>query len=95
MKSLITSLAALAMAANLAIAEDAKPDATKEKPKRNPEDVFKKLDSNSDSSVSVDEFKAGRKDPAKAEEMFKKRDKDGDGKLTLEEFKAHAPKKDK
>ena len=95
MKSLVTSLAALALAANFALAEDAKPDATKEKPKRNAEDVFKKLDANSDSSVSLDEFKAARKDAAKAEEMFKKRDKDGDGKLSLEEFKAHAPKKDK
>ena len=62
----------------------------------NPEAQFKKLDTNADSSVSLDEFKAGpqgKKDATKAEEMFKRLDKDKDGKLTLEEFKTRGPKK--
>ncbi len=61
-----------------------------------PEDQFKKLDTNTDSAVSLDEFKAGpmgKKDPVKAEELFKKLDKDSDGKLTVEEFKTRGPRK--
>lgn len=62
----------------------------------NPEAQFKKLDTNADASVSLDEFKASpqsQKDTTKAEAMFKRLDKDGDGKLTLEEFKTRGPKK--
>lgn len=58
--------------------------------------MFKKLDANSDGSVSLEEFKAsprGQKDPAKAEEAFKRMDKDSDGKLTLEEIKAGRPQR--
>ena len=73
----------------------------KDRPHRDPAEIFKKLDSNSDNSISLDEMKAGpmgKKDPVKAEEAFKKMDKDSDGKVTLEEFKAgheagHGPKK--
>ena len=67
-----------------------------DKPKRDPAEVFKKIDGNSDNALTLEEFKTGplgKKDPAKAEEAFKKRDKDNDGKLSLEEFKAHAGKK--
>ncbi len=100
MKSILLSLLlvpALAMAADEA------------KPKRpgkgggaggdkrpNPEEAFKKLDTNTDGTLSLDEFKAsprGKKDPAKAEEAFKKMDKDSDGKVTLDEFKARGPRK--
>ena len=62
----------------------------------NPEEIFKKLDTNNDGSLSLDEFKAGRmaqRDPSKAEEMFKKIDTDSDGKVTLEEFKAFRPQR--
>jgi Ca2+-binding EF-hand superfamily protein len=96
MKFVITTFAALAMASTLAIAEDAKPEAKGDKPKRDPAEVFKKIDSNSDNALTLEEFKAspiGKKDPARAEEVFKKRDKDGDGKLSLEEFKAGGGKK--
>jgi Ca2+-binding EF-hand superfamily protein len=93
MKLVITTFAALAMASTLALAEDAKPEAKGDKPKRDPAEVFKKIDGNSDSTVTLEEFKAGKKDAAKAEEVFKKRDKDGDGKLSLEEFKAGGGKK--
>jgi hypothetical protein len=66
------------------------------KPKHDPAEVFKKLDTNGDGKISLEEFLAGpqgKKDPAKATETFKKKDKDGDGFLTLEEFSAHGGKK--
>jgi Ca2+-binding EF-hand superfamily protein len=59
-----------------------------DKPKKDPEAAFKKLDKNSDGKVSKEEFTAGAKDAAKAEKAFAKLDKDNDGSLTLEEFKA-------
>lgn len=108
MKSITSILAALALGTTLATAADekpaapaggdAKPAAADAKPKRDPAEVFKKLDANGDGKISLDEFKAGpagKKDPAKAEEIFKKKDKDGDGFLTLEEFSAHEGKKNK
>lgn len=66
-----------------------------DKPHHNPEEVFKKLDSNNDGSISKEEFLEGpraKANPAKAAEHFKMMDKDGDGKLSLEEFKAGAGK---
>lgn len=62
-----------------------------------PAKAFAKLDTNSDGSVSKEEFLASpqaKKDAAKAEASFAKKDKDSDGKLTKEEFTA-APKKKK
>jgi hypothetical protein len=104
MKTIPTILAALALGATLAMADDkpatpatpAAPPAKGEKPKRDPAEAFKKLDTNGDGKISLDEFKAGplgKKDPAKAEEIFKKKDKDGDGSLSLEEFSAEGGKK--
>ncbi len=110
MKSITSILAALALGTTLATAADEKPAApaaggdakpaagADAKPKRDPAEVFKKLDTNGDGKVSLEEFKAGpagKKDPAKAEEIFKKKDKDGDGFLTLEEFSAAGGKKNK
>ena len=106
MKSLITTLAALAVASSFAAAQEAKPAAPAEtkpaadaaKPRRDPAEVFKKMDANSDNAITLEEFKAvgiGKKDPAKGEAQFKRKDKDGDGKLSLEEFKAQPAKKDK
>jgi Ca2+-binding EF-hand superfamily protein len=95
MKNIITSIMAVAALSFTAVAAD---DAKKvEKKAPNPEAMLKKLDTNSDGSVSLEEFKAGpagKKDAAKAEEIFKKKDKDSDGKLTKEELAA-APKKKK
>lgn len=84
---LLTSILALAVLGGFAFAADQKPAG--QKPKRSPEETFKRLDTNSDNAVDLEEFKAGpmgKKDPAKAEEIFKKRDKNADGKLTLEEM---------
>jgi Ca2+-binding EF-hand superfamily protein len=66
-----------------------------DKKKPDPEAQFKRLDTNNDSKLTVEEFKGKRTgDKAtKAEEQFKKRDKNGDGFLSLEEFKAGMKKK--
>ena len=102
MKTIIYSLSAMAIAASLSLAQ-APPQAAGgpegaplKRERQNPEEAFKKLDTNGDGSLSLDEFKAGPrglKDPAKAEEIFKKMDKDSDGKVTLEEFKAFRPQR--
>jgi Ca2+-binding EF-hand superfamily protein len=102
MKSITSILAVLAVGTTLALAADEKPAAAgaagAEKPKRDPAEIFKKLDANGDGKVSLEEFKAGpigKKDPAKAEEIFKKKDTNGDGSLSLEEFSAAGGKKNK
>lgn len=103
MKSITYTLGVLAAAATLGFGQDQPPKGPRGpggpdgpgKGKRPPlEAVFKKLDSDSSGSISLDEFKAGpraQKDPAKAEEIFKKIDADSDGSVTLEEFKSHRP----
>jgi len=57
-----------------------------DKPKKDPEVAFKKLDTNSDGKVSKDEYKAKAKDAEKADKAFAKLDKNSDGFLSLEEF---------
>ena len=102
MKILITTCSALALAATLSLAQDkpaapppgAPPGGGEGRPRPNPEEAFKKLDANSDGSVTLDEFKAGpraQQNPERAEGAFKRMDKDSDGKLTLEEFKSGRP----
>lgn len=61
-------------------------------PKRSPEEMLKKLDTNNDGKISLEEWKAsprGQKDPARAQEMFNKLDTNHDGFISLEELKAH------
>jgi hypothetical protein len=95
-------LTAVAFAATLSFAQD-KPDCPPpgkrpggpggdQRPK--PEEVFKKLDTNNDAALSLDEFKAGKRaqqDPTKAEGIYKQIDKNNDGQISLDEFKAHRP----
>jgi Ca2+-binding EF-hand superfamily protein len=89
------SLFALVLALGFAVPALAADDKPKDKP--SPEEQFKKLDKNSDSKLSLEEFKGKRQgDKAtKAEENFKKKDKDNDGSLTLEEYKGKQKKADK
>jgi hypothetical protein len=76
MKHLPSLLTLLALGASVALAAD-------------PEKAFKKLDTDGDGAISLEEFKAGpagKKDASKIEALFKKKDKDGDGKLSPEEM---------
>ena len=94
MKVITSILALIALAATVNAAEgDKKPEGGKKK--ADPEAAFKKLDSNSDGSISKEEWAASpqaKKDAAKADKMFAGKDKDKDGKISKEEFTA-APKK--
>ncbi|MGL4400536.1 MAG: EF-hand domain-containing protein, partial [Luteolibacter sp.] len=93
MKNYLKVLGVTILATTLSYGEEApeKP----EKPKApNPEKMFKKLDTDGNGSLSLEEFKAsprGQKDPAKAEEAYKKMDADSKDGVSLEEFKAAAP----
>ena len=66
--------------------------------KKDPAKKFEKLDADKNGSVNLDEFKASKKDPAKAESVFNAKDTNKDGALSLEEFsakKVKSHKKDK
>jgi hypothetical protein len=100
MKNYIYTLSTLVIASSLAFAQDKPADPAKgggapgRGQRMTPEESFKKLDTNSDGSLSLDEYKANprfQKDASKAEEGFKKADKDADGKMTLDEYKAARP----
>jgi Ca2+-binding EF-hand superfamily protein len=88
-----TTLIAFALAALVLPLHAAKGDKAPKK-KSNPQQVFKKKDSDGNGSLSKEEFVNRAKDPAKAGKAFARKDKDGNGKLSLDEFKA-APKKKK
>lgn len=99
MKVITSFLAVLALSAVTSFAAEGdapkKPEGDKGKPKMNPEEMIKKLDTDKDGKVSKAEFMASpnaKKDEAKATERFGKMDKDSDGFLTKEEM---TPKKKK
>lgn len=66
------------------------PSMAADKPKPTPEETFKKMDKNSDSKLSLEEF-IGKRTAEKADaakKAFARLDKNSDGSLDLEEFKA-------
>ena len=100
MKLLSAILSLLFLGSIAAIAADEQPAADAKRPGKrgNPDELFKKLDTNSDNAVSLEEFKAGpggKRNPDRVDAMFKRRDKDGNGSLSLEEFKPQRRKKNK
>lgn len=60
----------------------------KQRPHLSPEERIKKWDKDNDGKLSLDEFKAKKKDATKAEARFKKIDANNDGFVTLDEMKA-------
>ncbi len=95
MRTCIQTLGFLAITAALSFGQDA----PKEKGKGgDPEMMFKKMDTDSNGSVSLEEFKAtprAQKNPDMAGEIYGKMDSDSDGSVTLDEFKAFKPEKGK
>lgn len=88
MKRSIQILSIIALATSLSFGEE---EAPKEKKGGNPEEAFKKIDKDGNSSISLEEYKAspmGTKAGDKAEAKFKKLDANGDGSVNLDEFKA-------
>ena len=105
MKSITSILAVLALGTTLALADDkpaaadsttTAPAAAPAKKGGDPEAMFKKLDTNGDGKLTLDEWMASKrsqKDPEKAKEQFQKKDKGNKGYLTLEEFVGKGGKK--
>ena len=95
MKTSLASLSALAVAASLSLAQNPPTESPTAPGKRpSPELIFKKLDTNGDGFLTLDEFEAsplGKRDAAKAGEIYQKMDAKSDGKVTIEEFKAFRP----
>lgn len=60
MKKLITTLSVLALATMISNAADKPKDGRPDGQRPNPEEVFKKLDTNNDGAISLEEFKAHR-----------------------------------
>ncbi|MEZ0274943.1 MAG: EF-hand domain-containing protein [Roseimicrobium sp.] len=92
---LILTLGALILSASFALAADGdkprKPGEGGDKPRPNPEEMFKKADTNNDGSLSKEEFLAtprAKENAERAEKIFTAKDKDKDGKLSKEEFAA-------
>ena len=88
MKSSIQILGIIALSTSLSFGEEKAP---KEKKTPDPEKTFKKLDTDNNGSLSLEEYKTspmGTKAGDKAEPKFKKLDADGNGSVNLDEFKA-------
>lgn len=89
----ILSLTALIIATSVSFAAEG--EKGKGEGKRDPEAMFKRLDANSDGSISKaewDESPFAKKDAERAAKGFTMKDKDADGKLSKEEFTAAGPK---
>ncbi len=66
----------------------AEPPKKGKKPPLSPEEHFKKLDTNHNGKLTLNEFTFGTRNLEKDKAEFKSLDKDGDGLLSLEEFSA-------
>jgi len=91
MRKIVVSAAAVLFVLGMSVAWAA------DKAERSPEDLFKRMDTNSDSKLTLEEF-TGKRAGDKADKMkamFAKIDKNGDGSVSLEEFKATRGKKAK
>lgn len=86
----LLTMIAVTLGAASAFAAD-KPKGDK---KADPEAAFKKLDKDSNGSLTEAEFLGKREGDAaaKGKELFARLDKDKDGKVTLEEFKTRGKK---
>ncbi len=95
MKRIITTIAVLAVSVAFVATAQAGKKPAGEKKNADPEEQFKKLDTNGDGFVSKEEFAAhGKgKNKDKADAQFAKLDRDGDGKLSKDEFLSHGKKK--
>jgi len=65
-----------------------------EKKKKNPEKMFKKMDSDANGTISLDEFKAAKPkaDADKLAKRFSKMDADASGEVSMDEFKKFTAK---
>ncbi len=88
--SLLVLAVSFSLCGGAAMAKEKNPD----KPKRTAEEVFKKLDKNSDGQLTQEEFVSAQKNQANAEARWKKLAGDKES-LTLEEFKAAIQKRAK
>jgi len=85
---------ALVLSSTLMLGLSAAEDPPKSKKRQSIEEVFKRLDKNSDGKVTLEEFKAfpALKNKEAAAKAFKAADADSDKKLTLAEFRDWAEK---
>jgi hypothetical protein len=60
---------------------------------KGPKQAFTQLDADKSGAISLEEFKASAKNPAKADKRFAALDKNADGNLSTEEFSAKPAKK--
>jgi hypothetical protein len=89
MKLFFAIVAAVLAASSLASAQE--PTTGREHPRRSPDKIMGKLDTNHDGKISLEEWKTsprGQKDASRAEDRFKKLDSNHDGFISLDELKA-------